>query len=121
MQHTSFARCCLWAGAFFAAHAIAADNTVFTRTPAQIQWNESATAPQGQPLHADPAYGVVTKRVRIPPNTDLPPHGHPSGYRLVTVISGTLLMKKPCRNFPRAAHFPSLRAACILPAHAASR
>jgi len=69
-----------------------AEDGVFIRAPTQIQWTDNQSGPQAVPLHADPAYRVVTKRVRIPENTDLPPHGHASGYRLVTVISGTLLL-----------------------------
>lgn len=68
-----------------------ADDDTFIRTPAQITWQDGKPV-QRVDVHADPAYRVVTRRVRIAPNTDLPPHGHDSGYRLVTVVSGSLLL-----------------------------
>ena len=68
-----------------------AAGAVFTVTPQQLSWQDGKTT-QRVDLHADPAYRVVTRRVRIAPSTDLPPHGHASGYRIVTVISGTLLL-----------------------------
>lgn len=63
----------------------------FTLTPDQLAWQDGKTT-QALPVHADPAYQVVTRRVRIAPSTDLPPHGHERGYRVVTVVSGTLLL-----------------------------
>lgn len=72
-----------------AAHA--AGGGEFSLTPDQLTWQEGQTT-QALPVHADAAYHVVTRRVRIAPGTDLPPHGHQRGYRIVTVVSGTLLL-----------------------------
>ncbi|MFC3337370.1 cupin domain-containing protein [Paracandidimonas soli] len=55
----------------------------------QLQWEASAKT-QRQLVHEDSAYRVKTVRLRIPPNTDLPPHGVKNGYFIATVISGTL-------------------------------
>jgi quercetin dioxygenase-like cupin family protein len=72
--------------------ALAAGSGVaFTLTPEQIAWQEDK-ATQRVDVHADAAHHVVTRRIRIAPGTDLPPHGHERGYRLVTVVSGTLLL-----------------------------
>jgi len=90
--HSKIIYCALLSSALLASPAIAENVAVFTHTPAQHKWDEKATGPQGMTLHTDPSYGVATKRVRIPANTDLPPHGHAGGYRLVTVIEGTLLL-----------------------------
>ncbi len=73
-----------------AGPASAADG-VFVQTPDQLVWQADKTT-QAQDLHADAGYRVATRRVRIAPGTELPPHGHAKGYRLVTVISGTLLL-----------------------------
>lgn len=62
----------------------------FTLQPGQIVWQADAPKPQMQVIHTSEDCQVVTKRVRIPAGLDLPPHGHEQGYRLVTVISGTL-------------------------------
>lgn len=70
---------------------LAAPAGEFILTPDQITWQEGKTT-QRVDVHADPAYQVVTRRVRIAPGTDLPPHGHERGYRVVTVVSGTLLL-----------------------------
>lgn len=70
---------------------LAAGGGEFTLTPDQLAWQDGKTT-QALPVHADPAYQVVTRRVRIAPGTDLPPHGHERGYRIVTVVSGTLLL-----------------------------
>ncbi|BEP94505.1 hypothetical protein GmRootA79_28890 [Acidovorax sp. A79] len=67
------------------------DGGAFTLTPEQITWQEGK-ATQRVDVHADAAHHVVTRRVRIAAGTDLPPHGHERGYRLVTVVSGTLLL-----------------------------
>ena len=72
-----------------AVSALAAD--AFVQTPDQITWQADRKT-QRIDVHADPAYHVVTRRVRIAPGTDLPPHSHARGYRLVTVVSGTLLL-----------------------------
>ena len=71
------------------APAWAAD--VFVQTPDQAAWQADKKT-QRVDVHADAAHQVVTRRVRIAPGTDLPPHTHAQGYRLVTVISGTLLL-----------------------------
>lgn len=60
------------------------------KRPAEISWQAEAAGVQRQIIHTGPGCRVVTLRARIPPNTDLPPHGHKQGYRIVTVISGTL-------------------------------
>jgi quercetin dioxygenase-like cupin family protein len=74
-----------------AAAAAQAQSPVFTWGADQQVW--AADKPtQRLDVHADPAFRVVTRRVRIAPGVDLPPHGHDKGYRLVTVISGTLLL-----------------------------
>ncbi|MDO5102346.1 MAG: cupin domain-containing protein [Lautropia sp.] len=62
----------------------------FTLEPDEIVWKTDAVKPQMQLLHVSDDCHVVTKRVRIPAGLDLPPHGHEQGYRLVTVVSGTL-------------------------------
>ncbi len=62
----------------------------FSLLPEQLQWKPETTKVQMQIVHVDDDCRIVTKRVRLPPNTELPPHGHEQGYRLVTVISGTL-------------------------------
>lgn len=73
------------------AAALAAGGGEFALTPEQITWQDGKTVQKAE-VHADPAYHVVTRRVRIPAHTELPPHGHERGYRLVTVVSGTLLL-----------------------------
>lgn len=78
---------CLLAGASVSAFAI----DVFVRTPDQVQWPADKKTHRID-MHADPAYRVVTRQVRIAPGTDLPPHTHQCGYRLATVVSGTLLL-----------------------------
>ena len=78
----------LLAGASLSALA-AAD--VFVQTPDQVQWPADKTTHRVE-VHADPAYHVVTRQVRIAPGTDLPPHTHARGYRIATVLSGTLLL-----------------------------
>lgn len=67
--------------------ALAAD--VFVQTPDQVQWPTDKKTHRID-VHADPAYHVVTRQVRIAPGTDLPPHTHARGYRIATVVSGTL-------------------------------
>ncbi|MFV0679821.1 cupin domain-containing protein [Ottowia sp.] len=62
-----------------------------SKTPDQLLWS-SQKKTERQLLHADPSCHVVTSRVRIAPHTELPPHGHERGYRIVTVISGDLLL-----------------------------
>lgn len=71
--------------------AVQAQADVYLQTPDQWAWQADKPT-QRLDLHADAAHRVVTRRVRIAPGTDLPPHGHDKGYRLVTVISGTLLL-----------------------------
>lgn len=71
--------------------AVQAQTGVYLQTPDQWTWQADKPT-QRLDVHADAAYRVVTRRVRIAPGTDLPPHGHDKGYRLVTVISGTLLL-----------------------------
>lgn len=75
--------------AFVALPAVAAGP--FLLTPDQQDWKADKPT-QRQEIHADAAYRVTTRRVRIAPGQELPPHGHDKGYRLVTVISGTLLL-----------------------------
>ena len=77
----------LLAGASLSASA--AD--VFVQTPDQVQWPADKKTHRVD-VHADPAYHVTTRQVRIAPGTDLPPHSHARGYRLATVVSGTLLL-----------------------------
>lgn len=64
---------------------------VFVQTPEQVSWPVDKKTHRID-VHADPAYHVVTRQVRIAPGTDLPPHTHQRGYRVATVISGTLLL-----------------------------
>ena len=71
--------------------SLAAGGGEFTLTPEQLAWQDGKTT-QALTVHADPAYHVVTRRVRIAAGTDLPPHGHERGYRIATVVSGTLLL-----------------------------
>ena len=75
----------LLAGASLGASA--AD--VFVQTPDQVQWPVDKKTHRVD-VHADPAYHVTTRQVRIAPGTDLPPHTHQRGYRIATVVSGTL-------------------------------
>ena len=70
-----------------AAHA--QSTGAMTLAPTQLRWDAQKKV-ERQLLHADPSCHVVTYRVRIAPKTDLPPHGHERGYRLVTVVSGDL-------------------------------
>lgn len=72
-----------------AVPAFAAD--VLVQTPDQITWQANKKT-QRIDVHADPAYQVVTRRVRIAPGIDLPPHTYARGYRIVTVVSGTLML-----------------------------
>ena len=55
------------------APAWAAD--VFVQTPDQAAWQADKKT-QRVDVHADAAHQVVTRRVRIAPGTDLPPHTH---------------------------------------------
>ena len=63
------------------------------RQTADIALLPAQISPQpGKPVVVDenPAFGVKTLRLAIPPNKTLEPHGPRSGYFIVTVISGTL-------------------------------
>ncbi|MDO5056831.1 MAG: cupin domain-containing protein [Lautropia sp.] len=56
-------------------------------------WLPEQLAPQpGKPVVVDenPAFGVKTLRLAIPPHKTLQPHGPRQGYFIVTVLSGTL-------------------------------
>lgn len=77
--------------ALLASPAAQAQSATYLQTPEQWAWQADKPT-QRLDVHTDAAHGVVTRRVRIAPGTDLPPHGHGQGYRLVTVISGTLLL-----------------------------
>lgn len=72
-----------------AASATGGQPGQITITPDQLRWADQPKVAR-QLVHAEPACHIVTQRLRIPPRTDLPPHGHERGYRLVTVISGDL-------------------------------
>ncbi|QTD46370.1 cupin domain-containing protein [Ottowia testudinis] len=72
-----------------AAPALAQSADPVALAPSQLRWDGQKKV-ERQLLHADPSCHVVTHRVRIAPRTDLPPHGHERGYRLVTVVSGDL-------------------------------
>ncbi|RRD56451.1 DUF4437 domain-containing protein [Comamonadaceae bacterium OH2545_COT-014] len=87
-------RCTLGLGAplllALALPAVAAGEGAFVLTPDALHWQAGAAGPQRLLVHADEACRVITRRVRLPAGLELPPHGHAKGYRLVTVISGTL-------------------------------
>ena len=88
-------------GAAAVAYAQAVDPVAVT--PAQLHWDGQKKV-ERHLLHADPSCHVVTYRVRIAPKTDLPPHGHERGYRLVTVVSGDFQL-----GFGRAFNAPALK------------
>lgn len=84
----------LSAAFLFAGDAMKAETQLIMLKPTDLKWTDGpATLPPGLKMavmEGDPkASGLVTMRLKLPPNYKLAPHTHPSDER-VTVISGTL-------------------------------
>jgi quercetin dioxygenase-like cupin family protein len=69
------------------------DSTAVCILPDNVKWNRDSSvhgletaALFGDPTAAEP----YVQRIKFPPNHRLPPHSHPNGSRMVTVLSGTL-------------------------------
>lgn len=62
-------------------------------TPDRLDWKAGgAPGMSHAAVDADVAAGVTVRRVRLERGARMPPHGHAQGYRLVTVLEGTLYL-----------------------------